>query len=140
MIEAIDILVFVLLVIWTEAATEILVAAKITDSFRAYIFRRAFPEAAEGVSDPPIGPTFWRFVNEVFACGYCMSVWVAIGSALFAPRWLLPNSWYGFFFNWLLMVFVLHRTCNYLHVVFSLVKKGRVKTYDIEVLHKHRVE
>lgn len=136
MIEAIDVLRFLLLVIWTEAVTEILVAARITDGLRAYIFKKAFPEAPDGLpegEDPPIGPGFWRFANGVLTCGYCTSVWVAMGSALFAPRWLLPQEWYGFFFNWLLMVFVLHRTCNYLHVVFSLIKKGRVKTHDIEL-------
>lgn len=136
MIEAIDVLRFVLLVVWTEAVTEILVAARVTDGLRAYIFRRAFPEIPEDQphpKDPPVGPGFWRFANGVFTCGYCMSVWVAMGSAVFAPWWLATGHWTGWLANWLLMVFVLHRTCNYLHVVFSLIKKGRVKTYDIEL-------
>ncbi len=143
MIEPIDVLRFALLVVWTEAVTEILVAARVTDGLRAFIFRRAFPEVPEGQphpKDPPVGPGFWRFANDVFTCGYCMSVWVAMGSAVFAPRWLPVEDWHGVFFNWLLMVFVLHRAGNYMHVVFSLVKKGRVKTHDVEILHKHRVE
>jgi hypothetical protein len=141
-IEAIDLLRFALLVIFTEAVTEILVAAEITDGLRAFIFKRANPDFDRGIPDgeePKPGPAFWRFVNDVFACGYCMSVWVAMGSALFAPWWLATGHWTGWLANWLLMVFVIHRTCNYLHVVFSLTKKGRVKTYDIELVHKHQV-
>ncbi len=141
-IETIDLFCFALLVVFTEAVTEVLVAAKITDGLRAFIFRMANPDFDKDLSagvEPSPGHVLWRFVNDVFTCGYCMSVWVAMGSAVFAPWWLATGHWIGWLANWLLMVFVLHRVSNYLHDGFSLIKKGRVKTYDIELVHKYRV-
>lgn len=142
MVELIDLFRFLLLVVFTEAVTEILVAAKITDGFRAFVFRRALPEVPEGHHETktlPVGSRYWRFINDLLSCGYCTSVWVSMGAALFAPWWLATGYWCGWVINWLVMVFVLHRCSNFLHVGFSLIKKGRVKTYDIEIVHKHQV-
>jgi hypothetical protein len=129
------------LVIVVEAATEILVEAKITELVRQAIRERAYPQTPEGATEPVLGPRRWRFLADLLSCGYCTSVWVAMLAAVLAPWvvrpqeacWLvLAGAW---LVNWLLAVLVLHRLSNWLHVVYSLVKKGRVRTYDIELTH-----
>lgn len=131
MIESIDLLRLLILVVATEAVTEILVEAKITNGLRAFIFLKAFPPTPEDSLKPLIGKWRWRFVHDLFSCGYCMSVWVAVVLAFLAPQWF---SWS--IVNWLVMVFVIHRASNFSHVLFSLIKKGRIRTYDIELTHK----
>lgn len=129
-----DLALFVLLVIAVEAVTEVLVAAKITDGLRAYLFTRAFPPVPEDHPEgepPPVGGRGWRFFQALLQCGYCTSVWVAMPFAIAAPS-LLP--WCA---NWLVMVFALHRLSNWLHVAYEIIKKGRVKTYDLDVKVKH---
>jgi hypothetical protein len=141
-----DVLLWVLLVIAVEAVTEILVDAKITEGLRTAVRRRAYPETAVGAAEPAIGAAGWRFLAELLSCGYCASVWVAIPVASVAP-WVHDFSgryfeqgrhtpgWAVFSWcaNWLLDILILHRLSNWLHVAFSLFKKGRVRTYDIEL-------
>lgn len=138
-----DLLLLLFLVIFVEAVTEILVDAKITGGLRDFIFSRASPPIPDNFPedrDPPVGHAAWRFLNDLFSCGYCMSVWVSAGAALFAPRWLLSDVWViGPVVNWMVMLFAIHRISNFGHVCFSILKKGRVKTYDIEIVHKHQV-
>ncbi len=129
-----------LLVVFVEAVTEILVAAKITDGFRNFIFSKAHPNFDKEDAELTTGPWLWRFFNDLLSCGYCTSVWVSFGAAILSPRWFLVQTpFIGWMVNWLVMVFVLHRISNWLHVAFSIIKKGRVKTYDIEIVHKHQV-
>lgn len=130
-----DFLHFLGLVIAVEAATEILVDAKITDGFRAWLFRKAMPEVPEGWPDDqpiPVGNAFYRFTNDLLSCGYCTSVWVAFAAACFSPvevtSWWVPN--------WLINSLLLHRLSNLFHIGLMLVKKGRVRTYDMEVTVK----
>lgn len=132
----IDIIQSFILAVVTEAVTEILVDAKITEGLRGLVFRKANPDFEKELNgkEPKPGPFVWRFLSDLLSCGYCTSVWVAAVAALAAPRWF---DWWVV--NWLIMVFMIHRASNFLHVVFSLVKKGRVKTYDIELVHKYQV-
>lgn len=136
-----NLLLLIFLVIATEAMTEIIVAAKITDGFRFKIAKLAHPLPPEG--EPPSEPTssrrFWIFLHDLFNCGYCTSVWVAMIWALFSP-WFLHfgvECWITrqicWVVNWAIAVLVLHRLSNWIHILFSLIKKGRVRTYDIEL-------
>lgn len=130
MIESLDLLRLLVLVVATEAVTEILVAAKITDGIRAFIFLKAFPPVQEN-AEPVVGKWQWRFMHDLFSCGYCLSVWVAALFACLAPQWFSLVI-----INWVVMVFVIHRASTLFHVLFSLIKKGRIRTYDIELTHK----
>lgn len=118
--------VFILSVV-VEAVTEILVASELTDPFR-----RRWKEWAYPVDSPPPDTYFQKFkvwFDKLISCGYCTSVWVAGFFGIWCPKfdfghWLI---------NWLVVVFVLHRVATWVHVAYELIKKGRVKTYDLEV-------
>lgn len=130
----VELVQLVLLAVAVEAVTEILVTAKITDGLRNFIFRKAMPELPDDFpdyKDPPRGTVLWSFLHDLLSCGYCTSVWVAMPAAALAP-WLF--GWWVVNFG--VMVFVLHRLSNWLHVVYSIVKKGRIKTYDIELTQR----
>lgn len=137
----------IFLAVAVEALTEILVDAKITQNLRDWIFKRGNPYPHNYrryrrlakrarhclrlhwrrlIRTTPL----WSFINAIFKCGYCMSVWVAMPFACFGP------NWFGFWFfplNWGINVLLLHRLSNWVHVVFMLVKKGRVRTIDLEI-------
>lgn len=129
-----EILCLLVLAIVVEAITEIITSAKITDPFRAFLFKKAYPSVPEDWptdKSPPIGRVWWLWLNGLFSCGYCLSVWVAFPFCFCAPLWFSP-----ILVNWVVMVFLIHRLSNWCHILFSLVKKGRVKTIDLEVLIK----
>ena len=115
-----------ILVVATEAATEIVVDAKITEGIRSRIRSRAHP-----VAEPkPVTITrrLFIFLNDLLSCGYCASVWVAGAFASLAPT-LFEHS----VANWLITTLLLHRSSNWFHVAYSMAKNGRVRTYDIEL-------
>lgn len=126
MIEQIisSILLLLLLSIATEAVTEIIVAASITDPIRKW-----WKELTYNPNYPPKDTYTQRvkvFIDKLLSCGYCSSVWVAGLAAIWAPiiiQYIIPN--------WLIATFVIHRCANLLHVVYELIRKGRVKTQDL---------
>lgn len=125
----IDILILILLALAVEACTEIIVNAKITDGIRAYIFVKA-----TNLDSKQSDYSFWPFVNNLVTCGYCASVWVSVLFAFFAPR--LWDLW--FIVNLFIMVLVLHRLSNVIHMIIMLLYKGRVLTMDVEIGRKPR--
>jgi hypothetical protein len=112
-------------VIATEAVTEIIVASEfpLFEWIRTRLSYSALPETPR--------TDFRQYcivaIYKLFTCGYCFSVWTAGFFALFAPS--LLEFW---FLNWVLMLFVIHRLSNWLHVAYELLRKGRVKTHDLE--------
>jgi hypothetical protein len=126
------ILWWAILVIVVEAITEILVDAEITNGFRFSIKKWAYPIVEEG--QKPVPPAWYKTkLAYLVTCGYCTSVWVAGAFAFFAPPTILgywPHRGERFI-DWVIATAVLHRLSNWLHVLFMLVKKGRVKTHDI---------
>jgi hypothetical protein len=140
-----DILIhWLFLIIVVEAISEIIVAAKITDWFRAFLLHRAAPnldEYPELVGKELPYQSLFVFLHSLFTCGYCTSVWIAGAIAVFAPwvyRFNQPDDslfvklvvW---IVNWFLATMILHRLSNWFHVLYSLIQRGRVKTYDIAV-------
>lgn len=122
MIEIIVILL--LLTIAVEATTEILTSSKLIGPLQNKWKQWTYP-----VDRPPSGGllrVFMVFVDDLWSCGYCTSVWVSGFFSLFAPS-VFDNS----FVNWLVSVFVLHRLANWLHVCYELVRRGRVNSLDI---------
>lgn len=119
-------LTIILLVIVVEAVTEILTSSELTEPFRQAWKRQAYPIDGPPPDDFYQHARIWS--DKLISCGYCTSVWVAAFFAIWAPTWFEP-----ILINWICMTFVLHRLANWIHVVFELVKKGRVKTYDLEL-------
>lgn len=117
----------ILLSIVVEAVTEILTSSELTEPPR-----RKWKEWAYPFDAPPPDTYIQEFkvwVDKLISCGYCTSVWVAGFFGIWAPKLDLGNQ----IINWLMVTFVLHRLSTWFHVVYELVKKGRVKTYDLEI-------
>jgi len=118
------ILILLLLAIAVEATTEILTSSKLIGPFQNKWKQWTYP-----LDRPPSGGilrSFKVFVDDLWSCGYCSSVWVAAFFGLFAPP-IFDNT----FINWLVAVFVLHRLANWLHVAYELIRRGRVSSLDI---------
>lgn len=120
-----NIAIFISLVIAVEATTEIVTASEfpLFFWFRWKLAQYALPETPRtGFKQSTI-----IAAHKLFTCGYCFSVWAAGLFALFAPQ--LISHW---FWNWLCTLLLLHRLANWLHMVYELIKKGRVISLDIE--------
>lgn len=116
------IIIYLLSAVAVEAISEIITSSDITFGFRAWIKRLAYPE------DPTKSSKFRKIIawfDKLISCGYCTSVWIAAGISLAVPKPVDGAL------GWVICIFVLHRISNLLHVIYELIKKGRVKTYDI---------
>jgi hypothetical protein len=98
-----------LLVIFVEALTEILVESSIFERPRLYLAGKS------------------GFLGELIHCGYCTSVWVSFGVA-----WIAPLAISGFFWlNYFLTAFILHRMSNMLHELISKWLGRRPVTFAV---------
>ena len=122
MIESLIRLLF--LVIATERITELLVESKIFEPLRMLVKRWAYDLDA-----PPSDSVYQHFkvmLSYLTTCGYCVSVWVAFATALLAPS-LFDYS----IVNWFIMSMVIHGLANLYHVLYELMRRGRVRSIDI---------
>lgn len=129
----------VLLAVVVEAITEVLVASKLFAPVRTIVATAALP-VVDGVKRHLIRYMPLAFLNAIFGCGYCMSVWVAAAAAI-SVRIPLPleTCCFGAF---IVNTMVLHRLANFLHIVVMIVYKGRVATHDykVDVTHSGAVQ
>lgn len=123
--ETTNIISILLIAIVVEAITEILVASELTDPLRKKWKEWTYP------SDKPPNESllqyFMVWADKLISCGYCTSVWVAGFCGIWCPKLHVGNA----FIDWIFISFALHRISTWIHVVYELVKKGRVKTYDL---------
>lgn len=128
MIESIvaTILAWIMTIIAIEAITEILVTSALLDiiGLRTWATNKAMPP------DGDFSKARWYHaaLYKLMTCGYCTSVWMS-----FAAAWLLPGEWFAIYplDNVVIKAFALHRLSNLAHVLFELMKRGRVRTYDV---------
>ena len=88
----------ILLTIFVEAVTEILVASSIFSRPRGFIGRRS------------------AFLGELIHCGHCTSVWVSaiVVWMILPPAWIfsiISNFWVAY----IITIFVVHRLSNLFH-------------------------
>jgi len=101
--------------------------------------RKKWKELAYSADHPPedtYSQLFKVWIDKIISCGYCTSVWVAGFFGIWMPKFHVGNI----LIDWLIITFALHRLATWIHVAYELLKKGRVKTYDLEVLVKIRDE
>jgi len=118
------ILTILLLIIAVEATTEIITSSKLVSPLQTKWREWTYP-----IDRPPptgIVQAVRVFIDNLWNCGYCASVWVAAFYSAFAPIIIQE-----YFINWLVFVFVLHRLSNWMHVIYELMKRGRVNSLDI---------
>lgn len=124
-----DVAAWLIAILAVEAITEIVVASDfpIFLQFRNWLGVWALPDDEEALKQVR---WYQTFLQKLFTCGYCFSVWVA-----FLVVWFLPGGYLGMWplDNFVLKLFALHRLSNWLHVFYELVRRGRVHTVDKEV-------
>ena len=86
---------YIIAIIAVEALVEIWLESALFDKLRIYI-----------------GGKHW-LLEELVTCGWCLSVWVAVG--VFALIYI--GLW------WLLIPLAIHRASNYLHDIYGIVKR-----------------
>jgi hypothetical protein len=90
-----DLIYFLLAIIFTEALTEIVVKSEIFSPLRAKIFKL-------GQNNK-----FFNWLHRLFDCGYCFSVWAGALVAFFVLELR--------FLEWFIVTLVLHRLSNLFH-------------------------
>lgn len=119
-----SIFTWVMLIIATERATELIVASKIFEALRLKIKRWVYP------SDTPPSDTTWQnfkvLLDYLIHCGYCVSVWMGGLFAIFADKYFEHAV-----VNWFVSMLFLHGMANLYHVVYELARRGRIRTHDI---------
>ena len=93
-------------VILTEAVTELLVKAKITEPIRAWLFDRRKTNK------------FCKFLHELLDCGYCCSYWIGTFMSIIFIDTILINE----YVSWLLFGLIIHRMSNLWHFVIDRVR------------------
>ena len=123
---------YILLGLASEALAELIVDSK----FSAKFFRDPWKKWTYPIDKPPPDTYFQRFkvfVDELWSCGYCTSVWTSGFLALFVsldgPRALVNNV----LVCWLISTLIIHRISNWTHAIFEIVRRGRVRTHDLLV-------
>ena len=106
-----------------EAITEIITTSDIMAPMRESIRKLAYtiPPEENGTTK------LFSWVDRLISCGYCTSVWVSAFTSIWDPVELTGYR----FVDALLMIFLIHRVANWLHVIYELIRKGRVSSVDL---------
>lgn len=120
-----SLLLVILLIIVAEAVTEIITSSSLVEPLQTQWRIWTYPtdRPGEGVIHQ-----IMVFVDRLWNCGYCASVWISALAAIASPR-VFDNI----IVNWVAMTFVIHRGANWLHVLYELVRRGRVRTHEISL-------
>ncbi len=100
-----------LLVIFTEAVTEIITKSELFNPIRKFFFNKRKNK-------------FFNFIHELLDCGYCVSVWVGLFSAYIF--FFMNNA----VFNVFIIGIVLHRLSNVLHFIIDRINRNYDLTLD----------
>ena len=119
-----EIISLALLSVAAERITEILVASKLVQPLRDILRDKNINSMANY--------GLWWFLDSVFQCGYCMSVWVSISISWLSPALISDN----FYLNYIIMIFVVHGFANFYHVIFEYARRGRAKYFEINLGYK----
>lgn len=123
----------ILLAIVVEAITEIIVDSKLFEGMHAWLYNQAHPSV-------PVDSCYYRiisFVCELTSCGYCTSVWIAAILSLFVNNQFDLGH---MIVNWVVSTFVLHRLSNLLHVIYGLIRNGRIAALDVNLNSNVKLE
>ena len=112
---------FLLAAIAVERITEIITSSDIA----SMVFKDRLKNLLYSIQTETWFRSFLVFADKLTSCGYCCSVWVSFGVSLFEEA--------RFFDNLLLNVMLLHGFSNLYHVLYELIRRGRVYSYDINL-------
>jgi hypothetical protein len=118
-----------------ESITEIITTSEVMSPFRNTIFKLAYPNPPADVQNTNKHRLF-KLVNNIcvwiyklISCGYCTSVWVSMPVGVSINCNITGNMYVDVFIT----VFSTHRISNWIHVVYELVRKGRVNSHELFV-------
>lgn len=103
---------FLFAVLLTELLTELVIKSEIAKPVRDFIKSRA------------------SWLNTLFSCGYCFSVWVAVGVVLLLGMSYNLTGWYWVDLG--ITALLIHRLSNYLH---NFNDKFLDKYYDMRYIN-----
>lgn len=105
-----------LVIVLVEAFTELVIKSQIFAPFRKWVSRG-------------------DWLRELFSCGYCFSVWVALGVVFLTQTSypLMGNHWVDLF----LTAIVAHRCANVLH---NIIDKWTDKYYSLAHVNSEKPE
>ena len=109
---ALLVLIIFTLALATEAAVELLVKSKFFEHPRQVLSR-------------------WSWIKQLINCGYCTSVWVAMGFIAAVPVSVIPISDWAFV-NVLITLLLVHRLSNIMH---NVIDKWTDKYYDMRYVN-----
>jgi hypothetical protein len=114
-----------------EAITEIIVESE----FPLALWAREFATGFAIPKDDDLSKIKWyhNFFYKLLTCGYCCSIWIAFGCSFFIPDFQL-----NILNNIVVKTFLLHRLSNWWHSAFELFRRGRVHTYDLNVIRERK--
>jgi hypothetical protein len=112
---------FLFAAIVVERITEIITSSDIA----AMVFKDRLRVLLYGIQKETWFRSFLVFIDKLTSCGYCCSVWVSAGVSI------IPEA--RFFDNYIMNTMLLHGLSNLYHVLYELVKRGRVHSYDINL-------
>lgn len=128
------IITWLLYTIAVERSAELIVDSKIFEPLRRMIKSWAY-----SVDKPPEDNLYQHFkvmVDYLFHCGYCVSVWV---SAFFA-YFNIQNVSEHWVINYMVTILALHGSSNLYHVLYELLRRGRIRTHDVNIKIIEEVE
>lgn len=120
-----SIIYIIALAIVVEAVTEIIVDSQLSYPLRNALKRAIYP--TDRVPPNTLIHNSLVFLDKLLSCGYCTSVWV---SAFFVLSMPVVSIFSSHVMSYIVSIFLVHRISNWVHVIYELVRKGRVITHD----------
>lgn len=123
MIDVMIIVNILLIALSVEAITEILTTSEIMRPLRLGIKKLAY-------INPPrenLQTCIFTWVDKLISCGYCSSVWISF----FVCIWLDYRIVEDKYINLFIVTVAIHRLSNWIHVLYELIRKGRINSVEI---------
>lgn len=126
MIEILHLIVnIILLALAVEAITEIITSSEIMSPLRLLIREKAFPYPPED----DIQTRFYAWLDKLISCGYCTSVWISALISVWYDYVMVNSRW----MSTIILIFAIHRLANWIHVLYELIRKGRVGSLEVDL-------
>jgi len=127
MYDMLSIILSILLIsIVVEAITEIITTSSIFEPLRLYIKQNAYTIPP---NDKILGYIL-MWLDKLLSCGYCVSVWVSALTVSVSNINLLSDN---LILGKILCIFLVHRISNWIHVIYELIRKGRIKEIELNM-------
>ncbi len=122
-----DIIISIIIIIAIEAITEIIVDSDFP------LIKWLKRKIADKAFETPKTNKIMVAAHDLLNCGYCTSVWVAGFLSIWSP---LYNYFNYYIICWLISTFAFHRISNLVHILYELIKRGRIKMYEIHLIQE----